>query len=143
MKPQDQRMRGARFFSDLGSFKRHFPAEEPSHIVEGMNGRYLEDGRQSKGLRRKLLYGGVVLLVLFWLAAMPLPGPLSRARERWWQYSTERRAQVESHEAHDQPNDNPYTNSAGSIVIDEKGETASFSLRGVIPDSAACSTGLS
>ncbi len=46
-----------------------------------MNGHYLEDGQRSKGLRRKLLCGGVVLLGLFWLAAMPLPGPLSRARE--------------------------------------------------------------
>ncbi len=104
-----------------------FLPKSTSHIVEGMNGHYLEDGQRSKGLLRRLLYGAGVLLVLFWLAAMPLPGPLSRARESWWQHAAERRARVEFYEAHGWPDDNPYTASAGRVVIDEKDGTASFS----------------
>jgi hypothetical protein len=92
-----------------------------------MDGHYLKTAQRSKRLLKKLLCCGGVLLVLFWLSAMPLPGPLSRARQRWWQHSAERRAQVESYEAQSRLDNNPYAASAGSVVIDEKNETSSFS----------------
>ncbi|WP_263358552.1 hypothetical protein [Acidicapsa ligni] len=92
-----------------------------------MNGHHLEDGQRSNGIFRKLLYVGGALLVLFCLSAMPLPGPLSRARESWWQHAAERRAKVESYEAHGWPDDNSHAASADSVVIDEKNGTSNFS----------------
>lgn len=81
----------------------------PESESDSRSRRYLLQGATRGGITRRLVIGlGLILFLLFWLAALPLPGPLSRAREAWLQSSDERYARVQSYEKNGWPDDRHY-----------------------------------
>ena len=87
--------------------------------VDGSSRRPLPQIAPRKGIVRRIFIGlGIVLLILFWLAALPLPGPLSRAREAYWKASDERYARVQSYEKNGRPDDK-YAQDNQTIVLEQ------------------------